>query len=197
MRDLAVPADHQPLRRAGIKVGGQPRRPVLRRVEIVGIGEIADTDVRMVNHPVQVNHVRVGGPVGKAQRMGPQGIKWHGVTFLKRFKGNGSVDQVHRCLHCRPTEYSVAGLVKSLGANERGRPEGRPLWKPVPVPQAMIFDTTPAPTVRPPSRMAKRSFSSIAIGAISSTTNFRLSPGITISVPSGSCTVPVTSVVRK
>ena len=50
----------------------------------------------------------------------------------------------------------------------------------------MIFDTTPAPTVRPPSRMAKRSFSSIAIGAISSTLNFRLSPGITISVPSGS-----------
>jgi len=62
---------------------------------------------------------------------------------------------------------------------------------------SMIFDTTPEPTVRPPSRMAKRSFSSIAIGAISSTLNFRLSPGITISVPSGSVTVPVTSVVRK
>ncbi len=61
----------------------------------------------------------------------------------------------------------------------------------------MILETTPAPTVRPPSRMAKRSFSSIAIGAISSTSNFRLSPGITISVPSGSFTVPVTSVVRK
>jgi hypothetical protein len=62
---------------------------------------------------------------------------------------------------------------------------------------SMIVATTPAPTVRPPSRMAKRSFSSMAIGAISSTSNFRLSPGITISVPSGSFTVPVTSVVRK
>ena len=62
---------------------------------------------------------------------------------------------------------------------------------------SMIFETTPAPTVRPPSRMAKRRPSSIAIGAISSTSNFRLSPGITISVPSGRVTVPVTSVVRK
>src|SRR5215469_17680776 len=32
----------------------------------------------------------------------------------------------------------------------------------------MILATTPAPTVRPPSRIAKRSPSSIAIGAISS-----------------------------
>ena len=50
----------------------------------------------------------------------------------------------------------------------------------------VILDTTPAPTVRPPSRMAKRRPSSMAIGAISSTSNCRLSPGITISVPSGS-----------
>ena len=60
-----------------------------------------------------------------------------------------------------------------------------------------IFATTPAPTVRPPSRIAKRSPSSIAIGAISSTTIFTLSPGITISTPSGSSQAPVTSVVRK
>ena len=60
-----------------------------------------------------------------------------------------------------------------------------------------IFETTPAPTVRPPSRMAKRSFSSIAIGTISSTFTSTLSPGITISVPSFSVTTPVTSVVRK
>jgi hypothetical protein len=33
----------------------------------------------------------------------------------------------------------------------------------------VILTTTPEPTVRPPSRMAKRSFSSIAIGTISST----------------------------
>ena len=80
----------------------------------------------------------------------------------------------------------------SPGDVARGRDQG-----PAPHHHLMIFATTPAPTVRPPSRMAKRSFSSIAIGAISSTSNFRLSPGITISVPSGSLTVPVTSVVRK
>ena len=60
-----------------------------------------------------------------------------------------------------------------------------------------IFDTTPAPTVRPPSRIAKRRPSSIAIGLISSTVILMLSPGITISTPSGNSTAPVTSVVRK
>jgi hypothetical protein len=60
-----------------------------------------------------------------------------------------------------------------------------------------IEATMPAPTVRPPSRIAKRSFSSMAIGTISSTSTVTLSPGITISVPSGSDTMPVTSVVRK
>src|SRR6478672_1623827 len=61
----------------------------------------------------------------------------------------------------------------------------------------VISATTPAPTVRPPSRMAKRRPGSIAIGAISLTPRFTLSPGITISVPSGRITSPVTSVVRK
>jgi hypothetical protein len=60
-----------------------------------------------------------------------------------------------------------------------------------------IFDTTPAPTVRPPSRIAKRKPSSIAIGAISCTVILTLSPGMTISVPAGNCNAPVTSVVRK
>ena len=58
-------------------------------------------------------------------------------------------------------------------------------------------DTTPAPTVRPPSRIAKRKPSSIAIGAIKVTVIAILSPGITISVPAGNSTEPVTSVVRK
>src|SRR5436190_3619016 len=61
----------------------------------------------------------------------------------------------------------------------------------------VMFATTPAPTVRPPSRIAKRRPWSMAIGAISLTPRFTLSPGITISVPSGSTTSPVTSVVRK
>lgn len=61
----------------------------------------------------------------------------------------------------------------------------------------MIFVTRPDPTVRPPSRMAKPRPSSMAIGWISSTVISVLSPGMTISVPSGSVMTPVTSVVRK
>ena len=62
---------------------------------------------------------------------------------------------------------------------------------------ARISSTVPEATVRPPSRMAKRCFCSIAIGAISSTVMVTLSPGMTISVPSGRVMIPVTSVVRK
>src|SRR5690606_15897799 len=57
--------------------------------------------------------------------------------------------------------------------------------------------TLPAPTVRPPSRMAKPRPSSIAIGWIRVTVISVVSPGMTISVPSGSVMTPVTSVVRK
>ena len=62
---------------------------------------------------------------------------------------------------------------------------------------SIISVTVPAPTVRPPSRMANRTPFSMAIGAISSTSRFTLSPGITISVPAGNFEAPVTSVVRK
>ena len=62
---------------------------------------------------------------------------------------------------------------------------------------AVTLATTPAPTVRPPSRIAKRRPGSIAIGWISSTDISTLSPGITISTPSLSAIAPVTSVVRK
>jgi hypothetical protein len=58
-------------------------------------------------------------------------------------------------------------------------------------------ETVPAPTVRPPSRIANRNPFSIAIGAINSISIATLSPGITISTPSGRCATPVTSVVRK
>ncbi len=62
---------------------------------------------------------------------------------------------------------------------------------------SIISAMTPAPTVRPPSRIAKRRPSSIAIGVINSPSKETLSPGMTISTFSGSLTVPVTSVVRK
>ena len=55
---------------------------------------------------------------------------------------------------------------------------------------------TPAPTVRPPSRMAKRLPVSNATGEINSTRMFTLSPGMTISTPSGRVIEPVMSMVR-
>ena len=61
----------------------------------------------------------------------------------------------------------------------------------------IIFVTTPAPTVLPPSLIAKFKFWLIAIGVINLTLNFPSSPGITISVPDGRVTSPVTSVVLK
>src|SRR5438445_115084 len=60
-----------------------------------------------------------------------------------------------------------------------------------------ISVTVLAPTVLPPSRIATRRPLSMATGVINSTTSGTLSPGITISVPSGSSATPVTSVVRK
>ena len=62
---------------------------------------------------------------------------------------------------------------------------------------SIILVTTPAPTVLPPSLIAKFNFSDIAIGVISLTVNLASSPGITISVPDGNSTSPVTSVVLK
>ena len=62
---------------------------------------------------------------------------------------------------------------------------------------SIIFVTTPAPTVLPPSLIAKFNFSDIAIGVINLTVNLASSPGITISVPAGNSTSPVTSVVLK
>ncbi len=60
-----------------------------------------------------------------------------------------------------------------------------------------ISEMVPAPTVRPPSLIANRNPFSIAIGVINSISIATLSPGITISTPSGRCATPVTSVVRK
>src|SRR5512147_464769 len=61
---------------------------------------------------------------------------------------------------------------------------------------SMILVITPAPTVRPPSRMANLEPCSSATGTISSTVRLTLSPGMTISTPLGSVMLPVTSIVR-
>ncbi len=62
---------------------------------------------------------------------------------------------------------------------------------------SIMSETTPAPTVRPPSRTANLLPFSIAIGEIRSTSILTSSPGITISLSFGRTTDPVTSVVRK
>ena len=60
---------------------------------------------------------------------------------------------------------------------------------------SIILVTTPAPTVWPPSRIAKRKPSSIATGVISFTSISALSPGIIMSCLKDNS--PVTSVVLK
>jgi len=60
----------------------------------------------------------------------------------------------------------------------------------------ITFVTTPEPTVRPPSRIAKRTPSPMAIGLCNSILTATLSPGMHISA-STRFAVPVTSVVRK
>ncbi len=64
-------------------------------------------------------------------------------------------------------------------------------------PYFKTFVTTPEPTVRPPSRTANRSPSSIPIGLPNSTSIAMLSPGMHISAPPINFNDPVTSVVRK
>jgi len=92
-----------------------------------------------------------------------------------------------------------------LGRRVRARPAGRAresddrsvvLWHLSRPFHWRIFVATPAPTVLPPSRIAKRRPSSRAIGVMRVTSRLVLSPGMTISVPSLSLASPVTSVVR-
>src|SRR5437867_392599 len=61
---------------------------------------------------------------------------------------------------------------------------------------SVISVTTPAPTVRPPSRIANRNSFSIATGVIRSIVIVTLSPGITISPPAAHVTTPPTPALR-
>ncbi len=87
------------------------------------------------------------------------------------------------CIHCTPMRSDLSGIASITFSAS--------------IYLAITSAITPAPTVRPPSRMAKRNSFSIAIGVINSTSICVLSPGITISTPSCNFTIPVTSVVRK
>jgi hypothetical protein len=97
-----------------------------------------------------------------------------------------------------PTLQAVAENRRPTGMAERksGEPKPATFWV-ICCDYLIISLMAPAPTVRPPSRIAKRSPFSIATGVCSSISSETLSPGITISVPAGSLADPVTSVVRK
>src|SRR5918997_5323790 len=100
------------------------------------------------------------------------------------------------CGGCTP-RMPASLIVAQRPSKSQGRDE-----RPAPTLQKLLYYstisvTTPAPTVLPPSRIAKFNPSSIAIGEISSTFITVLSPGITISTPSSKRISPVTSVVRK
>src|SRR5687768_1483039 len=95
--------------------------------------------------------------------------------------------QWHRPRHRRP------GALRGLDDLRRGlvdqlvvvglEPDPDALFCHLCVAHSRIFVTTPAPTVLPPSRMAKRRPSSRAMGVIRVTVSEALSPGMTISVP--------------
>src|SRR5215210_656453 len=91
-----------------------------------------------------------------------------------------------------PRSYVLAVVVPPVPRQRKGGPRPALCGS-----YSMISETTPEPTVRPPSRMANRRPWSMAIGWISSIVISMLSPGMTISVPSGRFAMPVTSVVRK
>src|SRR5215208_4492881 len=95
---------------------------------------------------------------------------------------------------CTPRKPALP-IVAQLTSKSQGRPLCHPCAPTVRY--STISVTTPAPTVLPPSRMAKFNPSSIAIGEINSTFITVLSPGITISTPSSRRISPVTSVVLK
>src|SRR2546425_7544002 len=92
--------------------------------------------------------------------------------------------------HNRYARFQRASFLPELGCQAAR-------WKRAYPGYSTTSETVPAPTVRPPSRIANRKPFSIAIGAINSISIATLSPGITISTPSGRCATPVTSVVRK
>src|SRR5258708_2027971 len=98
-------------------------------------------------------------------------------------------------------DYSFAFNLLNLhyfGSLVKGRTKGlaKMFWLVLYKGYLVILSTTPAPTVCPPSRIAKRILSSSATGVINLIFNVTVSPGMTISWPAGNSTSPVTSVVR-
>ncbi len=127
---------------------------------------------------------------------------------LRTSQGNDVSHNLFQNFSCPPPGVGAAARAFRVGRASPWwgrRPVGRassgagvPACHPYyPLNYSTISLTTPAPTVRPPSRMAKRSSFSRATGVIKVTSMATLSPGITISTPSGSVATPVTSVVLR
>ena len=110
---------------------------------------------------------------------------------------------IYAVLHAKKEKFDLAQWIRRASCCRPAKKTGACRQAPVRCQlftrknYAMILATTPAPTVRPPSRIAKRRPSSMATGLIRVAMKLMLSPGITISTPSFSSTAPVTSVVRK
>ncbi len=127
----------------------------------------------------------------------------------RALRTGGLLRQARQDLNPQPAVLETAALPIELlaciaGAGHRGQDRGYGVWRhhpPAPVsrfpfPYFNIDVMTPAPTVRPPSRMANRLPVSNAIGEINVTFMLMLSPGITISTPAGNSIAPVMSIVR-
>ena len=157
-----------------------PRRRV--KVPATSIPEISKRDSQAVRHTLVLLHYPRNLPKAevKARTCPPQST-------------------VTGCPHAKMTEIASSPiLLLRCALNKKRRAEARRLHYSLPFTHyLMISLIVPAPTVRPPSRMAKRRPFSMATGVCSVISSWMLSPGITISVPSGSFADPVTSVVRK
>ena len=132
-----------------------------------------DAKAKTITAPIIVSFL-VGQVILKASCL----TSWKNFKgfFIKYFFGRSGGTRTHNLRFWRPALYQLNYAPKRY---------------------LIILVTTPAPTVFPPSLIAKFKFSLIAIGVINFTVNFPSSPGITISVPEGKVTSPVTSVVLK
>jgi hypothetical protein len=120
----------------------------------------------------------------------------HPYRFFCHFRLKGGGEDKKLSLAPLTPFYWSVGCLRWTDANRSENQQLRSSRQLSGTNYSMILVMTPAPTVRPPSRMAKRLPASNATGTINSTFRFTLSPGITISTPSGNCTLPVTSMVR-
>ena len=182
-------------------VGRDLRDQVIVDLDIPALGAVGGGPVQDAQGDEQHRHHQHRGSEG--QRKAPSLLAFHRCTaslcYIGRYEYTSPGEAVPsicltkqagslHCCHIRSRHWRQA---KKAPAVRRGpeRSSGQDY--------SLMSMTTPEPTVRPPSRIAKRRPFSMAMGVISSTFISTLSPGMHISVPSGRVMTPVTSVVRK